>query len=165
MKKVLIIMGGSLLGFGGIWAYRKKLFGDKIVINNDIKVKVGDGKTFGIPNSLTLEVTPTIKNPTSVRATITHPFVQLRIQKESVDPFTSSQFVNKTYNIEPLSTVSLDTIKIPVSLTSLALSLPALVTEVVKNNSLTLYAKTSLYLVTGASKLPVEKLDESVVKF
>jgi hypothetical protein len=160
-----IIIGTSLLavsGFG-IWAYRKKTFGDKIVIINDIKVKV-TGRTFGVPSALQLAVTPTIKNPTTVQATITQPFVELRLDKTDIDAFATSQAANTRHKIEPLSETKLDAIFINISLTDLVMKFPAIIKSAIKNKKLSLFAKTSCYLVTGTTlKLKVEQEDESTV--
>ncbi len=168
MSSTKYIIGGSALvatlGLG-VWAYRKKSFGDSLVIINDVNIKFTK-KFLGVPSALQMNVTPTIKNPSSVGATITQPFVELRLSKEDVAAFATSQAAATRHKIEPLSEKVLDPIIINISVTDLASRFGNIIKNAIKTKSLSFFVKTTCYLVTGATlKLKVEQEDESKITF
>ena len=167
---LLAIASGLVIGVGGvgIWAYKKKGFGDKVVITQTVNAKVISSKKFlfvNIPSVIQLTVVPTLKNPTNTKATLVQPYVQLRLKEDDAAPFASSTVNNKTITIDSLSEKSFDPIVININTTDILNKIPALFKSAIKTRSFGLYTKTLTYLVTSVAKLPVTMDDKTELKF
>lgn len=168
--KLIAFVGSLLVGVAGlgVWAYKKKGFGDKIVIVQTVSTKILSTKNYlfvNIPSVIQLIVVPTIKNPTNTQATLVQPYVQIRLSESDIDPFASSVVSNKNITIDSLSEKSFDPIVITINTNDLLSKIPALFKSAIQNRSIGMYTRTMTYLVTSVAKLPVVQNDKTELKF
>ncbi|MBL7911640.1 MAG: hypothetical protein JNJ41_11340 [Bacteroidia bacterium] len=107
---ILIVPLIGIVGLA-IWGLSKVAkVGNNIV--TEIKAKI-----FSVNfSSIRIDVDVKVKNPSNSRATVKHPFVKISFKDKVIG---SSEVIDKTYNIEPLSQFNLLTTQIPVQLFSL----------------------------------------------
>ena len=157
-----LITGGGL----AVWLAKKKKFGDSVVITQKLDTKVVEKKNFlfvNIPWVFQLIVTPTVKNPSNTSATLTQPYVELRLNESDEAPLSSSQVSTAKKTIGPLSEVTFDPIVLQINVSDILSKAKSLLTSAVQERKLGLYTKTIVYLVTAAAKLPVVKNDKTEI--
>ncbi len=165
-----IVIGGSVVTVAGIvyWGMKKRSFGDKVVITQKVETKILEKKNFllvNVPWKFQLIVTPTIKNPSNAKATLTQPYVEMRLLENDEAAFSSSQVSSKTVTIEPLSEATFDPIVLNISTQDLLNRAGAILKNAIKTKTLGLYTRTLTYLVTAVTKIPVPKDDKTELKF
>ncbi|MCU0337980.1 MAG: hypothetical protein MUF12_09025 [Sediminibacterium sp.] len=168
LKPVLI--GSGLVGVSALafWAMGKKKFAENVVINQQMRVEVVERKSYWgvqIPAKINLVAIAAVKNPTNTTATLTQPYVQIRLQENALEPYASSNISNKAFKIGPNSEIVFDPIIIPIDLIDLATKFFGIMKDAIKNKSLSLYTRTHTNLVTKTGKLPVVENDKTELKF
>ena len=157
-----LITGGSL----AVWIANKKKFGDSVVITQKIDTKVIEKRSVlfvKIPWIFQLIVTPTIKNPSNTSATLSQPYVELRLNESDAAPLSASQVTTTTKTIKAMSEITFDPIVLQINTSDILSNAKALLTNAIKDRKLGLYTKTIVYLVTAAAKLPVVKNDKTEI--
>ena len=163
-----ITMAGLTIGSGlAIWLVKKKKFGDSVIITQKIDIKVIEKKNFlvvNIPWVFQLIVTPTIKNPSNTSATLSQPYVELRLNETDKDPLSASQVSTSTKKVGAMSEITFDPIVLQINTSDILSKAKTLLTNAITERKLGLYTKTIVYLVTAAAKLPVVKNDKTEIK-
>ncbi len=103
-------------------------------------------------SQITFAIDTQIKNPSDTSLKVQYPFIKI-LYKDSL--IASSQIVNQTLTIAPLSQTNLNNIKIPVSYFKLSGVGSELIQKLqTKKTNITLQVEISTYVYTSGTKLP-----------
>lgn len=134
-SKLLLIGGLALLLVTGV-SYGVGLVGVKKELEIEQEVEI-----FSLNfKELVLKIYVRLKNPTSTKFTIDHPFVKLQYKGTTIG---SSQVSNVTYPIEGKSEFPLKPIYLSISLLGLGLTAPAFLKEIRTKGTAVITAITS----------------------
>jgi hypothetical protein len=109
-------------------------------------------------SQITFAIDAIIKNPTPTAVNITYPFIKI-FYKEAL--IASSELINETVRIAPLSQTQINGIKIPVSY----LKLTGIGVELIKkfqdrNTKITLQVMVQAQVLTGVNQLPYKSTQD-----
>lgn len=109
-------------------------------------------------SQITFAIDATIKNPTATAVNITYPFIKI-FYKETL--IASSELINETVRIAPLSQTQINGIKIPVSYLKLMGVGAELITKFQdKKTKVTLQVMVQAQVLTGVSQLPYKSVQD-----
>ncbi len=122
-------------------------------IGNDLVTEI-KGRVHSMDfTQITFAVDAILKNPSPTKVTIQYPFIKI-FYKDTL--IASSNLINQTVAIAPLSQTNINNIKIPVSY----LKLTGVGTELIqklqnKNTKVTLQVTIQTRVITGINQLPI----------
>lgn len=159
-KYTLGALGLSALVGGIVYVSRLSSFKNGFSLSQSINVEVTERLLGIVPVGLNLKITPTIKNPTTTQLTFSHPYVELRFQKDGPMMFSSVPS-DKQYTIEPQRNTILSPIVIPVDLRSAFSDIMSFATSALKNRKLDLFIKTKVIINQGTF-FPITTIQDDV---
>lgn len=110
---------------------------------------------------ITFALDAIIKNPSQLGVTIQYPFIKIFYKGSLI---ASSDLINKTVKIAPLSQTSINSIKIPVSYLKLTGLGADLIKKLqTKKTKLTLQVEVQTQVITGLTKIPYRNTQDITV--
>lgn len=155
---IFSVAGMGILG-GIAYALGLKKFSDSLQVTTTTSFDV-TSRFLGVPTGFNMIVTPTIKNPTKTKLTMSQPYVEMRL-KENGAPLATSAVTDKNFSINPLGQIQFDPISLPINLMTSIGDIFDFAKTAVKNKKIQVFLKV-VTVINKDSVFPIRVEQPSV---